>query len=75
MPVRRLPIYYLPRAEPEAQVSRSSSAAKQALIILLTNPKPDTFLGRKTYDPFPAWNEVERKIMAGWASVNDQKNR
>jgi hypothetical protein len=31
-------------------------------------------LGRKTYDPFPVWNEVETKVMAGWALTNAQKN-
>jgi hypothetical protein len=44
-------------AEHEAEVSRSRELARLSIEVLRQSPEPDTFLGRRTHDPFPKEKE------------------
>jgi hypothetical protein len=58
MPVR--PRIHRPSAvQHEADVSRSLKVVRLSIDILRQNPKPDTFLGRKTYEPPPPEDQSE----------------
>ena len=52
MPVK-MPIYRLSKIQHDTEMDLLREFARQAGEILKQNPKPDTFLGRKTREPFP----------------------
>lgn len=51
----RAPHFLDPSAEARhaALVTRTRDVARESITILTENPQPDTFLGRKTQEPFP----------------------
>ena len=51
MPIRR-PIIFR-ASERQADVEFARLVTRNAVEILRQNPAPDTFLGRKTHEPFP----------------------
>ena len=54
MPVKMpISIYRLSKIQHDTEMDLLREFARQAAEILKQNPKPDTFLGRKTREPFP----------------------
>ncbi|WP_156446990.1 hypothetical protein [Bradyrhizobium yuanmingense] len=47
------PIYWPSRRQDRVAFERAKEAMKKAQQVLQQCPEPDTFLGRKTQEPFP----------------------
>jgi hypothetical protein len=64
MPVK-MPIYRLSKIQHETEMDLLREFVRQAAEILKQNPKPDTFLGRKTREPFPYGGNWQRRLNQG----------
>ncbi|NYG47686.1 hypothetical protein GGD67_005167 [Bradyrhizobium sp. IAR9] len=51
------PIYWPSRRQDRLAIERAKDVVKTAQQVLHECPEPDTFLGRKTHEPFPQAEE------------------
>lgn len=60
----RLGGYRVQRHADDAVIERTREITRQSVLLLRDNPKPDSFAGRKTQEPFPqeAREEIIRWI-------------